>query len=348
MHSVASLRDDISVCSGRSSVSGVAFRRTWSISRRDSPIHYRDDLSEYSNASSSETGPGPLNVCDYRVVAEGLQERRTVAMAVVRAEWERQLHQQIHQEAKFCNVKYARVGPRATRRCFQVWRRTRAPPSQPAVKFTWSEVQSLVLLPAGESPPYLMVITTCRLPEEKEWLLQAGSLRGRARFAVEVVAAVLRARRAVKQREGTSCSRCCASGNVSSALEAFHMDAARAACETARLQPSPEGMERLEEVLNLLAKSQLQQPLIPNTAFQRFGDVVRRCRTDFSEWQQWQVLSHLILPPPGWDAVIWNEHILPFLLPRDPTLRNADFRTYPATVDHHLAIAVERCQRTLS
>lgn len=322
----------------------MAFRRTWSLSRRDSSIHYRDDLSEYSSASSSETGPGPLSVGDYRIGAEGLQERRTVAMAVVRAEWERQLDQ----EAKFCTVKYACVGPRTARRCFQVWRRTRAQPSQPAVMFTWSDVQSLVLLPTGESPSYLMVITTCRLPEEKEWLLEAKSLRARARFAIEMVAAVLRARRAAKSREGTSCSRCCVSGNVSSVLEAFHMDAARAACETARLQPSPEGMERLAEVLSLLAKSQRQQPLIPNTAFQRFGDVVRRCRQDFAEWQQWKMISQLLLPPPGWPPVIWNEHILAFLLPREPSLRNADSGTYPVTVDHQLAIAAERCQRTLS
>lgn len=342
MHSVCSLRDDISVCSGRSSVSGVAFRRTWSLSRRDSSIHYRDDMSEYSSPSSSETGP-TLSVGDYRVAAEGLQERRTVAMAVVRAEWEKQLDE----GAKFCTVKYACVGPRTARRCFQVWRRTRAPPSQPAVMFTWSDVQSLVLLPPGDAPPYLMVITTCRLPEEKEWLLQANSLRARARFAIEMVAAVLRARRAAKSREGTSCSRCCVSGNASSVLEAFHMDAARAACETARLQPSPEGMERLAEVLSLLSKSQRQQPLIPNTAFQRFGDVVRRCCKSFAEWQQWQIFSQLLTPPPGWPPVIWND-ILAYLLPHDPSLRCVDTGTYPVTVNNQLSIAAGRCQNTLS
>jgi hypothetical protein len=241
--------------------------------------------------------------------------------------------------------------------------------------FTWSQVESLVLLPAGETPPYLMVVTTFRLPEEKEWLLQAGSLRARAQWAVDMVGAILRAReeaadRAAKREStgsgglgGSWCS--CMGGSKGTnggAPEAFLMDAARVACETARRQPSPEGMERLEEVLYLLAKhkqhkhlddndeprDRVLMPHIPSTALQRFGDVVRRARIDFAEWQQWRHLRRLLSPPPGLDAAVWKEHILPFLWPREPTLRDADSNAYPDVVDQTLTIAAERCQRTLS
>jgi hypothetical protein len=246
--------------------------------------------------------------------------------------------------------------------------------------FTWSQVESLVLVPAGDSPPYLMVVTTFRLPEEKEWLLKADSLRARAQWAVDMVAAILRAReeaadRAAK-REATgsgslggswcSCvvrSPCCGSKSATGAApEAFLMDAARVACETARRQPSPEGMERLEEVLYLLAKHKQHNhfddndeprdrvlvPHIPSTALQRFGDVVRRARIDFAEWQQWRHLRLLLSSPPGLDTSLWKEHVLPFLWPRDPTLRDETSNSYPDAVDTTLVIAAERCQRTLS
>jgi hypothetical protein len=213
--------------------------------------------------------------------------------------------------------------------------------------FTWLEVQSIALLPK-DADTYLLAITTFRLPEEKKWLLQASSLRARARWAIEMVAAILRARHTAKVADKGRC-KCVGAKGPSTVLEAFPLDAARVACETARSQPSYECMERLAEVLYLLAESErhVLMPHIPNTALQRFGDAVKRAMTDYQEWQQWLLLSRMRGSPPGLDSIIWRVHLLPFLCPNDQSLRDAG-NTYPAAVDHQLSIAAERCQRTMS
>merc|ERR1719221_382165 len=165
----------------------------------------------------------------------------------------------------------------------------RAPPPRPAVVFSWTEVRSLVLLPCNEAGPFLMVITTFKLPEEREWLLQAGSLRARARWGIEMVASILRAKCAAVSQDGSLC-KCCSASGTPLVSTAFFMDSARVACEAARCQPSIEAMGLLAEVLDLLAESQHRSSYgdssptlapathIPIVALRRFGDAVRRAK----------------------------------------------------------------------
>merc|ERR1712056_70481 len=94
-----------------------------------------------------------------------------------------------------------------------------------------------------------------RLPEEREWLMQASSLRARARCGIEMVASILRAKCASVSQDGSMC-RCCSSSGRPLVSTAFFMDSARVACEAAKCQPSIEGMDLLAEVLDLLAESQ--------------------------------------------------------------------------------------------
>lgn len=366
MHSF-NVRDDISVCTDGSTASRRtgAFRRSWSLSRRDSKstIHFRDDLSEYSNTSSWSESAGPLNFRDYRIVSEGLQEKRTLAEAVLRAEWERQRDEETKMATRTregCStcVGEACLGPKLNRIRLRLL--GRAPPPKPAVVFSWSEVRSLVLLPCGEAGPYLMVITTFRLPEEREWLLQAPSLRARARWGIEMVASILRSKCASVSQDGNM--KCCCSSSVQPLVStAFFMDSARVACEAAKCQPSIEGMELLAEVLDLLAESQHRgqcgdvsptlapAPHIPIAALRRFGDAVRRASADLMEWQQWHLTAQLIMPKHSLEADVWCKHLLPFLSPREPSLRDvgAGKENYPQTVDHQLGVAAERCRRTL-
>merc|ERR1719310_1409609 len=151
---------------------------------------------------------------------------------MARAEWERQLDA----ESKLRGSKrqYGCVQPRAAfRRLCRGLRRSRSTSMRANVMFTWSEVQSIMLLPAGSSAPYLMVITTYRLPEEKEWLLEAGSQRARALWAIEIVLAVLRAKTAdLRKSDGGVCKCISCSKECARLPEALLMDAARVACDT--------------------------------------------------------------------------------------------------------------------
>lgn len=375
------IRDDISVCSARS-ITSSAFPRSFSLTRsirNSKTIHFRDDLSEYSNPSNWGERSGPLSLSDHRVHAEGLQARRTVGEAILRAQWERQRDA----EAEVCTENCTCLGPRAARLCLGALRR--APP-RPATLFTWGEVQSLLMLPSEEKGPFLIVVTTFRPREDgsREWMLQAGSLRARARWGAEMCVATIRDRlSATMPVVNTRCG-CC--GRATSLSLALFMDMVRVACEVARLQPSAEDMERLMELLDMLVDSQVGSsesrrqrrggsperggspdppampasqhrpaPHIPVAALRRFKDAVRRAHSDFLLWRQWWEVSRLVRPPCGWDADLWLSRVLPFLQPEDPTgempsaqeLRHTPMG-YPPCVDNQVTSAAERCHRTLS
>lgn len=333
-------------------------QHTLILTRRDAKhtINFRDDLSEYSSPSSWGDGPGPLSLSDHRLAAEGLQAKRTVGEALLRAQWERQCEA----DAEACNDACACLGARAARLCRVRLRRSRP---RPAVLFSWSEVQSLVLLPYDPKGPYLIAINTFRLRETGtgEWLMQAASLRDRARWGIEMMAAILRDRKAGGSPVNAPCS-CCGAGRTNGLSLALFMDVARVACEVARLQPSAGGMQRLIEVLDLLVESgssgpgtSMQETSQPSTIFvfplaglRRFGDATRRAYADFEEWQWWREVSKLLRPPHGWDASLWQGRVLPFVWPRDASLRDPHATVYPAMVDIQLANAAERYRRTLS
>jgi len=316
-------------------------------------------VSEYSDLSFWGDRPGPLSLVDHRIVAEGLQAKRTVGEAILRAQWERQRDA----ETEACTEHCTCVGRRAARLCFEVLRRTPHRPS--ALIFHWLSVQSVVLLPIEEKGPYLIAVTTLRPREDgsREWLMQAGCLRSRARCAIEMVAAILRDRiRGVSHRGGVACNSCGPYTHNGFSLSLL-MDMARIVCEVARSQPSAECMERLVEVLELLAEGRrpgsgsgwgiaenvlTSAPHFPLAALRRFGEATRRACEDFMEWQWWQELSQLIRCPAGLDLDIWTNKVLPLLWPREPSLRDVTDRSYPACIENQLASAAERCRRTLT
>lgn len=329
-------------------------------------IDFRDDLSEYSCPSNWGDRPGPLSLSDHRIVPEGLQARRTVGEALVQAKWEKCLDER----AEVCAGKCSCMGARAAKVFIDAFRRM---PSQPSLIFAWSDVQSIILLPYEERGPYLICVATCR-PRDgtREWVLQAGNPRGRARWAIEMMTGVLR------DRCRSSPIDCCpASGllgrEVGLSLSLF-MDMARIACEVARHRPSAEGLERLIEALDLLAEGQkhpgfdglndprpgvigfaataeaalLPAPHFPLVPLRRFGDAARRAAADFAEWRRWREVSLLLRNPPGWDPDFWQANILPFLWPQDPSLRDPRSKVYPPAVDQTLSNAADRWRKTLS
>lgn len=331
-------------------------------------INFRDDLSEYSSPSNWGERPGPLSLGDHRAERFGLRARRTVGEALLQAQRERDWDTSTETCTRECRC----MGPRVARFCLSPLRR--APPPRTPVVFTWSEVQSLILLPPEESPAasfYLIAVTTFRVREgfSKEWILQAGSLRGRARWGIEMVALVLRDRVAAGGvHDGGPC-RCCGTGRANCLSLALFMDMARVACETARLQPSPSSLELLTEVLEVLGENHrnlphsaevaslpLVGPHFPVAALRRFCCSVRRAHTDLQEWNSWRDIVRLIRAPAKIDLSLWEGKILPFLCPHEPSLRDpATFRragseelVYPAAVSDQLSNAAERCRRTLS
>jgi hypothetical protein len=361
------IRDDVSVCSARTtSSSNPPFSRRFSLSRRD--IHFRDDLSEYSNASTWSDGTCSLNVTDYRFVSEGLQARPTVAEAILRAEWEKRLDI----DKIGCATRMPCLSDRAAKAFLHLLRRTplrdgwkqHGFSKRPAVAFTWAEVQSIIFLQNDgqqEVPPiYRIVVTTFKMPEEREFLLQAGTPRARARFGVEMVKAILRVRMRDLGKDADP-THCCGSATTPGVTLAFFMDAARITCEAARVQPSPEGMECLARCLDMLAESQCLEedsqggsetrapaPHIPIVALRRFRDSVRQARAAFAEWQRWRLLVRLLQRPMWCDDPIWTGHILPMARPSSVACEDADADGYPASVGQILATAAERCRRTLS
>mmetsp|Transcript_5068 Transcript_5068/g.11877 ORF Transcript_5068/g.11877 Transcript_5068/m.11877 type:complete len:335 (+) Transcript_5068:63-1067(+) len=326
--------------------------------RRDSnhQIHFRDDLSEYSSPSLWGEGSGPLSLFDHRLVPEGLQARRTAGEALLQLRWERQCEA----DAEACSICGA--GGAAVRLCLGLrlhcGRMRSEAPRRSAVVFMWSEVHSLILLPLEGKGPYLIAVTTCRLREgSREWILQAGSLRGRARWAVEMSAAILRERNSAagQGRTGAACQ-CCSSGRNARLSTVLFMDMLRLCCEAARLQPSAEGMERIVEVLVLMMEGREHSQTLDSTfaglhfplaALRRFSDSVQRVRAIFVEWQWWRRTALLLQSPEGWDVELWRGRVLPFVWPVDASLRDPKVVGYPTIVDAQLAAAAERCRRIL-
>lgn len=331
--------------------------------RRESkgiPIHFRDDLSEYSSPSSWGDGPGPLSLLDHRLANEGLQARRTAGEALIRAEWERRCEKDAEAYGDACRRCLGfKTAPKL---CFTAFRRSAGVRGRPSVVFTWADVQSIILLPCEEKGPYLIAVTTYRQREDgsNEFILQAGSLRARTRWGVEMMAALLRERLASETQAGHC--KCVHSGRSSRLSSALFMDFVRMACEVARLQPSADCMGRLAEVLELLGEA--GQPQVghaagaeglpaaivhfPLAALQRFRDATLRARADFLAWQSWREVALLLRCPPGWDEHVWKTRVLPFVSPQDPSLCRTSTTEYPSAVDLQLVSAAERCRRTFS
>jgi len=340
-----------------------------------SEVHFRDDLSEYSSPSNWGERPGPLYFGDHRLVAEGLQARRTVGEAVLRAQWERQRDER----AEECATRCSCLRPRTARQMLEVFR---SRPSEKIV-FTWAEVQSIVLVHYEERGPYLLCVTALRAREDgqREYLLQAGTLRARARWGIDMMAAILRDR----SNAPVSGSGCCGSGRERGPVSlSLFMDMARIACEVAHLQPSPDGLERLIEALDLLAEGRkatssssgfgcgrrpsssleaelastrelssvveaalLPAPHFPLAALRRFGDACRRAANDLAEWRRWREIRLLLRPPYTLDPDFWQNQILVFIFPAEASLWDPK-PVYPSAVDHQLVTAAERWRRTLS
>lgn len=357
-----SLRDDISVCSARSSRSARSVR-SFGVQRKNSKhsIYADDLLSEYSNPLNWGDRPGPFSLCDYRITIAGLQARRTAGEAILCAQWE----QQREADAETCTKSCQCFGPRLARWFVQTVRPT---PSRPPPIFYWVDVQSFVLVPHEDKGPYLIAVAI--LPRlqggnglrPRELVLQAGSPRLRARWGIEMSAAILAAAepKGGGGSVGGGLCRCCGPdcGRMSLAL---FMDMVRVACEVARLQPSEEGMERLIEVLAKLGEDSRPGnrgggvdvaippvPQFPLAALRRFCEATKRAHEDFREYCHWQMLLRLVPPSNGLDTAIWRGRVLPFLAPSDTSLRDAAAGVYPAAVDSQLTNAAERCRRTFS
>jgi len=328
-------------------------------------IHFRDDLSEYSSPSTWGDRSGPLSLCDHRIASDGLQARRTAGEALLHAQWER------HCEASTDGCRC--VSQRRARLCLGglalglTGLRLKAlqhMQSRPVV-FTWAEVQSFYLPPSEGRGPCLIAVGT--YDGSREWLLQAGSLRSRAQWALDMVAAVLRDRRSDLGGQGISggVGKCCGSSRSGRISTALYMDMVRITCEVARTRPSAKGMEALVEVLYLMTESSWEgqspgmailespaastAPHFPMAALRRFSDSVRRAHSDFLNWQQWLEVALLLRSPGPLGADLWCSKVLPFLCPQDPALCDAaDPSVYPSAVAAQLAAAAERCRRTLS
>lgn len=352
-----SLRDDISVTSARSNYSRAtsvhSFTRSFSLGRRKSKEgpHFSDDLSEYSNPSNWGERLGPLSLTDHRLGSDGLQARRTVGEAILRAQWEGRSIDFPPARNESCSTC---LGARFPRIILDSLRR-REP--RPATVFTWAEVDSVLFPPTEENGLYLIVVTTMRCREDgsREWLLQAGSRRARARWGIEMSLSIMQAHRNAPtpgtSRGAKGCI-CCAPAIAPRIPIALLMDIVRLSCETARNQPSGDGMLRLIEVLDLLMKTQSADgeqksfisptPPIPVAALKRFRDTVKQAHADFSDWLLWWEIKHIVRDPPSFDVLIWRTRVLPFLIPPD-----TDLSAYPVLVDTQLASGAERCHRAL-
>lgn len=318
-------------------------------------IHFRDDLSEYSCPSTWGDWEGPRFLGDCRLSPDGLQARRTVGEAILRAQWDKQRDA----TAEACAEKCRCLGPRAARLSLGAMRR--APP-QSSFLFQWSEVQSVILVPYEERGPYLICVTTFRPREDgsREWMLISQDLRARARWGIEMMAAILRDRCTLAPQPP---QQSCCSGGVRRecgglSLSLF-MEMARIACEVAKHQPSNDSMDRLVETLDLLAAvdssasiaeeaALLPAPYFPRASLLRFSDCVKRASAELEEWLRWWELSLLVKAPVGWDIQLWRGRVLPFLCPAEVSATDSKAQTYPASVDHQLSIAAERWRRTFA
>mmetsp|Transcript_835 Transcript_835/g.2453 ORF Transcript_835/g.2453 Transcript_835/m.2453 type:complete len:360 (-) Transcript_835:174-1253(-) len=349
-------RDDVvSVCSARSTPS-FSLRL-----RHKSALHFRDDLSEYSHPSNWGDWKGPLSISDYKLHHDGLQARRTVGEAILRAQHLR------HTDSETCMRHCQCFRPRPTlrlRKYLGSWNRIRRVPSHSQTLFLWAEVQSVVLVPTDElRGPCLLAVSTFRREREegtREWLLQAGSFRGRACWSLELVASLLRHH--CSERGSSPCI-CNANVRPFGLSMPLFMDMSRIACEVGRLRPSTDSMETLMEVLDMLADGRRPgdeapvlsaPPHLPVAALRRFREAVRRAHSDFLDWLRWREVVLYVRAPAALEDTLWHRHVLPFIQPRelmqleDLSHEKLCLKKYPDFVEAPLTSAAERCRRTLS
>mmetsp|Transcript_10541 Transcript_10541/g.23968 ORF Transcript_10541/g.23968 Transcript_10541/m.23968 type:complete len:371 (+) Transcript_10541:116-1228(+) len=356
-------RDDVVSVSSARSTPSFSLRL-----RRKSALHFRDDLSEYSNPSNWGDWKGPLSISDYRFHAEGLQPRRTVGEALLRAQHLRHAESDNSHSRAHCQSCFRPRLPAKLRRDFGSSRRK--PSHSQTLLFTWPEVQYIVLVPTEEQKgPCLLAISTLRTvrdegTREREWLLQAGGKRARACWSLELVAAILRHH---ANNRGGSPSGFYGHGRTAVGLSLpLFMDMSRIACEVGRFQPSIESMETLIAVLDMLADGRRPgcvesvlptPPHLPIAALRRFRDAVKQAHSDFFEWQRWREVVLFIRSPDPLDETIWQRHVVPFLKPKELFLPSNQedlaheklvLKKYPDFVEVPLTSAAERCRRTLS
>eukprot|EP00930_Biecheleria_cincta_P038733 TRINITY_DN26613_c0_g1_i1.p1 TRINITY_DN26613_c0_g1~~TRINITY_DN26613_c0_g1_i1.p1 ORF type:complete len:333 (-),score=48.56 TRINITY_DN26613_c0_g1_i1:2-1000(-) len=323
-------------------------------------IHFRDDVSELSSPSNWGDRPGPLSLADHRLTTEGLQARRTAGEALLRARCQRQREA----EVQACSLACRCLGSRVAKACVDVFRGGPVVNQRPSMVFTWSEVQSIILLPCESETrgPFLIAVTTLRL-QAGELLLQAASARSRARWAVEMMTFILKER--APDDSGHARCNLCSTGRGGSALPTvLFMDMMRIVCEAARTQPSPEGIALLAEALEMLSLRQGFHGTVPSepgqgycyasamhfpsAAMCRFREAARRAQEDLEEWCSWREVTKLLPVPKGLEEALWRTRVLPFLCPRDASLRDTELLGYPVAVESQLVSAAERCRRIVS
>lgn len=324
-------------------------------------IHFRDDVSELSSPSNWGDRPGPLSLADHRLTTEGLQARRTAGEALLRARCQRQREA----EVQACSLACRCLGSRVAKACVDVFRGgSIVNQRRQSMVFIWSEVQSIILLPCESETrgPFLIAVTTLRL-QAGEMLLQAASARSRARWAVEMMTFILR-ERAPDASGHARCNLCSTDRGGRALPTVLFMDMMRIVCEVARTQPSPEGIALLAEALEMLSVGQGLHGTIPSEPGQgydytaalhfpsaavcRFREAARRAQEDLEEWCSWREVTKLLPAPKGLDEDLWRTRVLPFLCPRDPSLRDTGLLGYPSAVESQLVSAAERCRRIVS
>lgn len=304
---------------------------------KKSRISFNDDDSEWDGLSNWGDGPEWLSLSDHRLSSEGLQACRTVGEALLQAKPE--LRAGWYQNP-FCwrGVDRCRFGGGS-------------------LIFSWAEVTHLCLVPAEtRAQSYLIAVSTIGVRDTlaREWLLQAGNARDRAICCLEMGLNIAKAR--AQRRGQVSCGNCARKG-LSIALST---DLARVACEAARSRPSQTALQNLTDLLWLLTESEgcsinqcrassLQVPAggFPLAALQRFGLVVEEAAMHFQEWRRYREIALLVQAPHGLDAAVWKNHLMKFLWPEEPSLRDPTTHVYPAVIDEKLSSAAKRCYKAL-
>lgn len=306
---------------------------------KNSRISFNDEDSEWDGLSSWGDGPEWLSLSDHRLSPEGLQARRTVGEALLQAKPELRA-------GWYQNVLCRRGVDRC---CF----------GGGSLVFPWAEVTSLCLVPAdSRTPSYLISVSTigARDTLAREWLLQAANARDRAFFCLEMGFKIAKAR---TQRQGqVGCGTVsCGRQGLSIALST---DLVRVACEAAHSRPSQSALQNLIDLLRLLTESEgssinqccassLQVPAggFPLAALQRFGLVVEEAAMHFEEWRRFREVALLVQAPHGIDAAIWKNHLMKFLWPQEPSLRDLSTDVCPVAIDEKLSGAAKRCYKAL-
>lgn len=297
-----------------------------------SRISFNDDDSEWDGLSNWGDGPEWLSLSDHRLSPEGLQARRTVGEALLQAKPE------------------LRSGWYQNALCWRGVDRCRFGGGN--LVFSWAEVTNLCLVPTeSRAPSYLIAVSTVGIRDTlaREWLLQAANARDRAFFCLEMGLKIATAR---AQRQGhVGCGTVsCGRQGLSIALST---DLARVACEAARCRPSQTALQNLTNLLRLLTDSEgssINQCCaggFPLAGLQRFGVVVEEAVMHFDEWRRFREVALLVQAPHEIDAAVWKNHLMKFLWPKEPSLRDLTTDVYPVAIEEKLSGAAKRCYKTL-